>query len=269
MLSYRLGFIGAGNMAEAVVRGLRQAELLPRENIAVSDPSDQRRSLFRDQLDVAVVATNAALVARSDVVVLAVKPQMIDTVLAEVGPLLDPAKLVVSIVAGVTLSRLARFCPAGTRLVRTMPNTPMLVGRGMVALARGPDATSDDAELVRELFATGATVIEVPEEKLDAVTAVSGSGPAYFFLLVEALASAGVAAGLSAQEAATLARTTFIGAAELLASGDLDPAELRRRVTSPGGTTAAAIESFTRDDFQGLITRAVASAAARSRELGR
>ncbi len=269
MSSYHLGLIGAGNMAEAIVRGALSAKLLTAADVTVSDPSPARRELFAKELGVTALESNAAVVERSHVVILAVKPQMMDAVLAAVGPQLTPPKLVVSIAAGVTLARLGRACPAGAKLIRTMPNTPMLVGRGMVALCRGPGVSDAEAARVRELFASCAEVIELPESQIDAVTAVSGSGPAYFFLLVEALTEAGVAVGLSAEQSRTLAVATFAGAAELLSRSDVGAAELRRRVTSPGGTTEAAIKSFTADGFQAMVTRAVAAAAQRSRELGK
>ena len=268
MTDYRLALIGAGNMAEAIVRGALRAAMLPADAIIVADPSDERRKRFADTLGTRTTEDNRDAVADANLVILAVKPQTIDAVLNEIGPDLGPGKLVVSIAAGVSIARIAEACPDGARIIRTMPNTPMLVGRGMVALSRGGDA--DDADMARAtaLLASCATAIEVPEEKLDAVTAVSGSGPAYFFLLVESLIEAGRAAGLSADEARTLAETTFAGAAELLANGDVDAAELRRRVTSPGGTTEAALKSFTADAFADVVTRAVAAAAQRSRELG-
>jgi pyrroline-5-carboxylate reductase len=268
MTDYRLAFIGAGNMAEAIVRGALAAAVLPADAITVSDPSNERRKLFADALGACATDDNRAAIADADVVILAVKPQIIDAVLEEIGPDLGPGKLVVSIAAGVTIARIAAACPDGARIIRTMPNTPMLVGRGMVALSRG--GAADDADVARAtaLLASCATAIEVPEEKLDAVTAVSGSGPAYFFLLVELLIEAGRAEGLSADEARTLAETTFAGAAELLSQSDIDAAELRRRVTSPGGTTEAAINSFTADAFATIVARAVRAAADRSRELG-
>lgn len=269
MAAYHLGLIGAGNMAEAIVRGALAAGVLPPGNISVGDPSADRRRLFADDLGVTALDDNAAVVDRSDIVVLAVKPQLVDDVLSSVGPMLGSGKLLVSIAAGVKIERLACGCADGARIIRTMPNTPVLVGRGMVAVSRGPAAGDDDTRRVRELFGACAVVIEVPESKMDAVTAVSGSGPAYFFLLVEALIEAGVAAGLARDEAVTLAETTFAGAAELLTSPtSVGAAELRRRVTSPGGTTAAAIASFEADDFPGMVARAVRAAADRSRELG-
>lgn len=269
-MTYRLGFIGSGNMAEAILQGALRAGLLPAD-ICAADPSAARRDLFRNQFSVTVFSENNSVADRSDVLILAVKPQVLDAVLTDLRPHLRPDHLLVSIAAGVTLARLARICPSpnAPRLIRTMPNTPLLVGRGLVALSRGPSATDADLELVHNLFAAGATVIELPEEKFDAVTAVSGSGPAYFFFFVEALAAAGIEIGLSPEEAALLAATTFIGAAQLLAEERLDPAELRRRVTSPGGTTAAALDSFTKNNFSGIVAQAIQAAAARSRELGR
>jgi pyrroline-5-carboxylate reductase len=266
---YRLGLIGAGNMAEAIVRGALAAKVLPAQNIAASDPKAERRELFEKQLGVATLQDNRTVVERSDAVILAVKPQVVGEVMPPLSDAFGPDKLLVSICAGVTLGRLADLCAEGVRLIRTMPNTPMLVGRGMVAMSRGPGATDDDLRLARDLFAACAAVVEVPEEKMDAVTAVSGSGPAYFFCLVEALIAAGQAVGLSPDEAATLAETTFAGAAELLSQSEHDAAELRRRVTSPGGTTEAALKSFGADGFPSTVARAVKAAADRSRELGK
>jgi len=267
--AYRLGLIGAGNMAEAIVRGALTAPTpVGAASISVADPSPARRKVFAEELGVAALEDNGAVIKRSDLVVLAVKPQVLDDVLSGVGPLLGSEKLVVSIAAGVPIERIARRCADRARIIRAMPNTPMLVGRGMVALSRGPAADDDDARRVRELFGACAAVIEVTETKMDAVTAVSGSGPAYFFYLVEALIEAGVTAGLNRDEAVAMAETTFVGAAELLASGDWPAAELRRRVTSPGGTTAAAISSFESDEFLNMVGRAVRAAAERSRELG-
>ncbi|NLX60840.1 MAG: pyrroline-5-carboxylate reductase [Phycisphaerae bacterium] len=267
VMTFRLGVVGGGNMAEAIVRGIVRSGALRAKDICVADPVAERRTLFSSQMRVRTSASNAETVAAADVVVLAVKPQMIPAVMAEIGPLMGPRKLLISIVAGTTIARLASSCPAATRIVRTMPNTPMLVGRGMVAMSPGGDANAEDLGLARALLGASARVIEVPEEKLDAVTAVSGSGPAYFFLLVEALMDAARQVGLSDDEARILTETTFRGAAELLASGDVDAAELRRRVTSPGGTTAAAISSFEADAFAESVARAVRAARDRSREL--
>ena len=266
-LAFRLGLIGAGNMAEAIVRGILKTGILRPRDIRVSDPLPERRNLFAQLMRVKTCQDNCELAAASDVIILAVKPQVIGQVMAEIGPLLGPKILLVSIAAGTTIRKLASHCADGTRIIRTMPNTPMLVGRGMVAMSLGEGANEVDADLARHLFEASATVIELPEEKMDAVTAVSGSGPAYFFLLVEALISSAEQVGLSHQEAVQLAETTFAGAAELLASGDVEAAELRRRVTSPGGTTEAAIKSFTADRFTEMVAKAVAAACNRSREL--
>jgi len=266
-LAFRLGLIGGGNMAEDIVRGILASGVLRTGDIRVSDPAPERRKMFSLLMRVKTCQDNRELVAGSDVIILAVKPQVVEQVMAEIASLLGPAKLLVSIVAGTPIARLAAHCPAGTRIVRTMPNTPMLVGGGMVAMSRGGDANEVDMDLARHLFEASATVVELPEEKMDAVTAVSDSVPANFFLMVEALIEAGEQVGLSHQEAVQLAETTFAGAAELLAAGDIEPGELRRRVTSPGGTTEAAIGSLTEDRFSEIIARAVTAARNRSREL--
>jgi pyrroline-5-carboxylate reductase len=263
-----MAVIGGGNMAEAILRGALRAGRLHGEFITVAEPRPERRYELNCALGVRVTESNIDALAGARIVLLAVKPQIVDQVMAEIGPLLSADQLLVSVAAGVTIQRLSRFCPHGPGIIRTMPNTPMLAGRGVVGLSRGPAVNDADAELVRQILGAVALCLELPEEKLDAVTAISGSGPAYFFLLVESLAEAGCQLGLTRQEAEKLSRETFIGAARLMDQDDTDAAELRRRVTSPGGTTAAAIDEFTRGGFGELVARAANAACRRSRELG-
>ncbi len=268
MNSLRIGVIGGGNMAEAILRGGIKAGVLHGRNVLVSEPRAERRSQLQCLLDVRTTDDNPAAVQQADVVLLAVKPQVVDQVMAEIAGALRPEQLLVSVAAGITISRLARHCPAAMPIIRTMPNTPMLVGRGMIGIATSESVSREQLELVLRVFEPVAECLELPEDKLDAVTAVSGSGPAYFFLLVEALTSAGVAVGLSPEESRRLAAGTFAGAARLLEESDVEAAELRRRVTSPGGTTAAALEAFAAGGFSDLVQRAVQAAADRSRQLG-
>lgn len=265
-----LAVIGGGNMAEAILRGGLDAGVLHGQNITVAEPRQERREELQRELGVRTTASNTEALAGASLVLLSVKPQVIDAAMSEIGGRLSGKELLVSVAAGVPISRLAGYCDKGVRIIRTMPNTPMLAGRGMVGLSRGPGVSDDDVSLVREVLGSVARVLELPEDKLDAVTAVSGSGPAYFFLLTECLAVAGEQAGLTAAESAELARETFIGAARLLdQQADVDASELRRRVTSPGGTTAAALAVLSSADFAGLIERTVQAARDRSMELGR
>jgi pyrroline-5-carboxylate reductase len=222
---------------------------------------------------VACVAEPREIAGKADVVVLAVKPFIISEALQQIAAVLKPDALLISIAAGISCAfiekELATAGVANARVVRVMPNTPMLAGKGMSALARGTHASEQDLIAAEKIFAAAGKTVRVPETAMDAVTALSGSGPAYIFYLTEALAQAGAAAGLTELQAGQLAKETVIGAATLLAQSKDTPAELRRKVTTPNGTTQAAIETLQAGDFVGLMTKAIAAAAKRSKELGK
>lgn len=261
-----LGILGAGNMAEALIRGVLAAELIPPANILAHDPSVERRDVFA-RLGCPVSDTpNEA--TSSDVVLLAVKPQTVRPVLKETAGYFRPGALVISIAAGVPLALLAELLPKGVKAVRVMPNTPLLVGHGMSCLAPGRGVKPEETALAVALFSAAGRAVEIEEDLMDAVTALSGSGPAYVFRFAEVLVEAGARLGLDPGLAARLTTQTLRGAAEMLAGGD-DPAELRRRVTSPGGTTAAALDVFEQRDFAGMVAEALAAAKHRGEELGR
>jgi pyrroline-5-carboxylate reductase len=265
----KLAFLGAGNMAESMCRGILKAGLYPAAAIIAADIAEPRRRLFQEQLGVRAVADAVEALDACDVAVLAVKPQQLADLLALAGPRLRPGHLLVSIVAGAPTRRIEDACPGRPRVVRVMPNTPMLVGRGMSAVSGGRFATADDVRAAVDICRAAGDAIVVDEPLMDAVTAVSGSGPAYFFFLVERLIEAGVAEGLTPEAAGRLARQTALGAAEMmLAAGD-PPEELRRRVTSPGGTTEAAFRVLAERGVPEAFVAAVRRAAERSRELGR
>ncbi len=267
----RIGFLGAGAMASALAGGLAAAGV-PRARLAASEPDPSRRAAFESQLGSAV-ADNASLIARSDLVVLAVKPGVVAAVLDELASVAEAQRrrvLWISIAAGVPLLRLEAGLPAGSRVIRAMPNTPALVRLGATAFCANRAASASDRAAARELFAGVGSVWEAPrEELLDPVTAVSGSGPAYFFLLIEALIDAGVENGLPADAARELALQTALGAASLARQSERSPGELREQVTSPGGTTQAGLARLAARDFRGAVADAVRAAAERSRELGR
>ena len=260
----RLGVIGGGNMAEALLRGVISSGLLPPASIAVFDPLPERRKVFAELGCLA--AGSASEVLKCDVILLATKPQGVRDALA--GVELTGRQLLVSILAGVPTAVLEGLLPHGSRVVRVMPNTPLLVGMGMSGLAGGANADANDMALALSLFAAGGDAAEVGEGDLDAVTALSGSGPAYVFRFAESLMEGGEKLGLEPELARRLAIGTLRGAAEMLAR-DGDAVELRRRVTSPGGTTAAALDVLERGDFAGLVARALRAACERSVELGR
>ncbi|MEO0963929.1 MAG: pyrroline-5-carboxylate reductase [Planctomycetota bacterium] len=273
-LPHTLAFIGAGHMAEAIARAAIDHGVLPADRLIASDPTPERRVVFAD-LGVATTDDNAAAVASAEQVLLATKPQAITAaggaLARQFGDALRDGQIVITIMAGITTAKLADALgrPAdATPIVRVMPNTPMLVGRGMAGVALGPGARPGDDDLAMRLFSAGnSKAIRVDEPHLDAVTAVSGSGPAYLFYLAEAMTRAAHDLGL-ADHADTLVAQTLLGSAELLADSEHPPAELRRRVTSPGGTTEAAINHLDGNTSHDVIVNALKAAATRSVELG-
>lgn len=265
-----LGLLGAGNMAEALARGVISSGAIPSERIIASDVSAERRAYFKEKLGVETTDDNTKVVAASDLIILCVKPQKVDEVLRGIAASIQINKHVIaSICAGVPTARLEKPLPAGTRVVRVMPNTPMLVGLGASCLCAGKSARGEDLDMVEALFASGSITLRVDEKMMDAVTGLSGSGPAYLFYLVEAMVDAGLAEGFTREQATALAARTVLGAAKMLEETKLPPEELRRRVTSPNGTTQAAIERLDADGVKAKITAAVRRAAERSRELGK
>lgn len=264
-----VGFIGGGNMGDALIKGLCAAGLVPLGSIFVTDVRPDRLEQLGGQYGIQTVAHNFELVGRADVVILAVKPQVMSAVLADIGDGLTPQKLVVSIAAGVPTGRLRAGLPRGVRLVRVMPNTPALVLEGATAIARAEGLHAGDLETVQEIFGSVGKVVVLDEEMMDVVTALSGSGPAYVALVVEALADGGVNMGLDRATATTLAVQTVLGAARLLQETGLHPGQLKDMVSSPGGTTIAGIAALEEGGLRRALISAVERATQRSRELGR
>ena len=265
----RLGIIGAGNMAEALVKGLLAAGVFAPDDMAACDPSQARQEVFRS-LGV-VASTDPQPAASCPVVLLAVKPQIIAEVASAIAPLLKSEALVVSIAAGITTRRLALCLPPTARIVRAMPNTAMLVRCGVAAVCAGPRARQEDVAEVIRWFGCCGLALEAPEEMFDAITAISGSGPAYVFFFVEALQEAAERLGLAPSLARRLVMATVAGASALLRHGEEKGesiALLRQRITSPGGTTEAALRVLTESGFKAMITAAAEAACRRSVELG-
>jgi len=264
----RIGLIGGGAMAEALAGGLVAAGVAP-DHVTAADPDPARREHLAQHLALRTTADNDEVVALSDVVVLAVKPAKVGDVLKALGKDTEPERpLWISIAAGVTLAQIEAHLPAATRVVRAMPNTPAQVAAGATALAANAAADAGDRAVAEALFgAVGITWQAPSEDLLDAVTGLSGSGPAYVFLFLEALGDAGVAAGLPREAAERLAAQTLFGAAKLVLETGLRPAVLREQVTSPGGTTVAGLESLEASDLRGTLEKAVGAATRRSREL--
>jgi len=269
-MAEKIAFIGGGNMARSLIGGLIR-EGRARTSIHAAEPNAELREALARDFGVITHVSNAAAALVAGIWVLAVKPQVMGAVLAELGPVAtDRAPLVVSIAAGVTHARIANALGARARVVRTMPNTPAMIGAGITGLYAGADVGASERIAVEALLATaGATVWIDDEAQMDAVTAVSGSGPAYFFLLIEAMTAAGARQGLPPATAAKLAVHTALGAARMAIEAGEPPAVLRQRVTSPGGTTAAALDAFAAGGFAELVDRAVAAATTRGQELAK
>jgi len=261
----KIGFIGGGNMAEAIIKGLL-AGGVPAVDLAVAEPSQARAALLSERYAVRVLADNAALFAASDIIILAVKPQVCAVALQ--GIAVPAGKLAISIMAGVKSSAIEVMLGSGARVVRVMPNTPALVLAGASAIARGAFASDEDLALTRRIFDLVGTTCLVDEKLLDAVTGVSGSGPAYVLTFIEALADAGVKHGLTREVATALATQTVYGTAKLLLETREHPAVLKGNVASPGGTTIAAMHSLDRDGFRAATMNAVDVCVAKSKELG-
>ena len=264
----KVGFIGAGNMAASIITGLLNRGL-GADCVFASDPDPERLAMLGAQAPIQACEDNAAVAAAVDVLVLAVKPQAMDVALAGLDAVVAGRQVVVlSIAAGLTLTSLEQRLGSDTAVVRSMPNTPALLGEGASALFANAVTSAEQREQVAAVLGAVGTVCWLDSETLlDAVTAVSGSGPAYFFLLMEAMIATGEKLGLDSETCQQLVVQTALGAARMAGESDVGLAELRRRVTSPGGTTAAALHSFEKGGFGELVESAVRAAADRSREL--
>jgi pyrroline-5-carboxylate reductase len=264
----KIAFIGGGNMGEAMLAAVLEDGLAKPEAIWVSDVSLTRRKSLVQQYGVAAMASNLEAISGKEIVVLAVKPQNLAEVMNELGGHLGSDQVVLSIVAGARIDTLSRGLRHGA-IARAMPNTPAQIGEGMTVWTATPEVTGEQKGLVGAILgAMGAEIYVDNEKYIDMATAVSGSGPAYFFLMVESLIEAAVAIGLPRDMAGKLAVQTMLGSGRLIQHSGVEPAELRRRVTSPGGTTARAIEQLEKGEFTELVKRAVQAAYDRARELG-
>lgn len=263
-----IGFLGAGKMATALAKGFLRANLVTPRQLMASDLSEEASAAFGRETGAKTSAFNPDILKFAEVVVLAVKPNQVDTVLGEIRESFRERHLLVSIAAGVTLARLEGALDEGARVIRVMPNTPALVGASATAFALGKSATSEDARAAQQLFSALGTAYQVKEPLLDAVTGLSGSGPAYGYLFIEALSDAGVAEGLPRDVATRLAAQTLLGSARMVLETGLHPGQLKDNVASPGGTTIEGIHELETGAFRATVINAVRAAAAKSRKLG-
>ncbi|XP_027352079.1 pyrroline-5-carboxylate reductase [Abrus precatorius] len=263
--SYTLGFIGAGKMAESIARGAVRSGVLPPSRIRTAHSNPARRAAF-ESFGATLLPSNEDVVRESNVVVFSVKPQLVKDVVVKLRPLLTKNKLLVSVAAGVKLKDLQEWA-ASDRFIRVMPNTPAAVGEAASVMSLGGAATDEDGNVIAKLFGSIGKISKANEKFFDAITGLSGSGPAYIYLAIEALADGGVAAGLPRDLSLSLASQTVLGAASMVTQTGKHPGQLKDDVTSPGGTTIAGIHELEKGGFRGTLMNAVVAAAKRSREL--
>jgi pyrroline-5-carboxylate reductase len=268
MLDRTIAFLGTGNMAEAILKGLLRAGTAKPEGIIATGRRTERLEELQRAYGIRTTTDNLAAAREADIIILSVKPQAMDKLVVQVAPALDHRKLIISVAAGVPIAALERRLGAGARIIRTMPNTPSLVGAGACALSRGEHASEEDLAVASRIFqAVGITTV-VDENLLDAVTGLSGSGPAYVFLVIEALSDAGVKVGLPRYTALKLAAQTVLGSAQLLIETNAHPGQLKDQVTSPGGTAIAGLHTLEAGGLRTTLINAVEAATRRARELG-
>lgn len=266
-LNKRIGIIGCGNMGQALIKGVLESKLVAKGDLTGYDVIAERSGYVKETFVIRVADSNPDLIARSEVIILAVKPQQLDGLLVEVSRAFGPTQLLISVVAGITTRHIEGLIKAKVPLVRAMPNTPALIGAGISAIAPGSHCKPNDKEVARSIFQAVGEVVEVEEELMDVVTAISGSGPAYFFYLIESLVKCGMRHGLSEEVARKLANQTALGSARMVVQTQEGPEVLREKVTSRGGTTEAAFGVFDRAKLDKIYSEAVDAAVKRSREL--
>lgn len=265
---YKIGFLGAGKMANALAKGFIKGGLTSASEVLASDPSSKAREQFEESVGAKTTDSNQAVIDFAKVLFLAVKPNLITEVLEEARDRIKTDRLIISIAAGVPLAKLEGNLKLGARVIRVMPNTPALVEQSATAIALGKNATDEDGQTAHELFSSVGLAFEVKEALMDAVTGLSGSGPAYCYLMMEALSDGGVAAGLPREIATQLAAQTLLGSAKMVLETGNHPGQLKDMVTSPGGTTIEGVHQLEQGSFRAAIMNAVRTSANKSRQLG-
>jgi pyrroline-5-carboxylate reductase len=268
MAQLKIGFLGAGKMAGALAKGFINAKLVKPAQVLAADPFDAARKHFSHATGAKAVAANLPVAKAANVLILATKPDQVAAALAEISAVFTKKHLLISIAAGVTLAKLEGALPAGARVIRVMPNTPALVGAGAAGFALGKNATASDGELAKKLLSSVGIAMQVKEGLLDAVTGLSGSGPAYVYQFIEALSDGGVAAGLPRDVSTRLAAQTVLGGAKMVLETGQHPGALKDQVTSPGGTTIEGLHELEKGKLRGVVISAVRAATEKSKKLG-
>jgi pyrroline-5-carboxylate reductase len=265
----KIAFLGGGNMAEALIKGLLAAGAAKADQILVADVSPERLEHLKKTYGIIIQKNNSDAVVQSGIILLCVKPQVIDKVLEEIAPVANKSKLMISIAAGITIGRMEKALTGSPRVIRVMPNTPALVRAGAAALSAGKNVGPADMAVAQEIFGSIGRAVVVEEKLMNAVTGLSGSGPAYVFMIIEALADAGVKAGIPRVLSLELAAQTVFGAAKMVIDTGEHPGKLKDMVTSPGGTTIAGLYELEKGKLRATLMNAVEAATARSKELGK
>ncbi|MFO1019479.1 MAG: pyrroline-5-carboxylate reductase [Planctomycetales bacterium] len=265
----RIGFLGSGKMAIALAGGFASKGVVPAQQIQACDVVPQAREAFTKETGIKATDQLRAVVDNSDILFIAVKPQSMQQLLKDLAPLVTTKHLVVSIAAGIPLATLSQALGADRRIIRVMPNTPCLVGASASGYSVGGKVTAADADMVQKLLSAVGIAVEVPESLLDTVTGLSGSGPAFVYLMIEALSDGGVRMGLPRNVATTLAAQTLLGAAKMVLETGIHPGALKDAVASPGGTTIAGLQALEVGGLRGCLMNAVEAATLRARELGK
>lgn len=266
----KIGFIGSGNMASVLIKGISKAGLVEEKSVFASDIDPEKLESLKSEYGInTVFKDNKKVVEDSDIIVLAVKPQIMSRILSEIDEKLDSSKLVISIAAGISTEYIDSLTSNDLKIIRAMPNTPALIMEGATAICPGENVSEDDLKLAREIFSAVGVVVVVDETQMDAVTGLSGSGPAYIFMMIEALSDAGVKMGLSRNVSMKLAAQTVMGAAKLQIETGMHPGRLKDMVTSPGGTAIAGIHTLEQGALRTTLINAVENATLRSKELGK
>ena len=269
MLKKRIAFLGAGNMATALIRGIIEAELTKPEDIIISDINKEKLKIKNEKLKVKAAEDNGQAIKEAEVIILAVKPKDIEGLLAEIKDSLEPKKLVISIAAGITTSYIEKILKKEIPVIRVMPNTPVAVKEGASAFSIGKYVSQEQEKIAESIFGAVGKAVKVEENLMDAVTALSGSGPAYIFYIITSLIEAAVSLGLDKKTATTLATQTVLGSAKLLQETGEEPAALKEKVASKGGTTEAALLVLDEGKLKEILDKALKAAAKRAKELKR
>lgn len=264
-----IGFIGAGKMATAIIKGLLKSGLFDKKHVMASEPNEQNAKKLEQELGIKVVNNNREIASQADIILLSVKPFVVKDVLTEIEDKIDDSKLIVTIAAGISTAKVEEILEKTARVIKVMPNTPALVGEGMSAVCKGENATEKDFECVLKIFESVGKVVKATEDQIDAITGVSGSGPAFYYYIINEIAKAGEKLGLDYKTALTLSAQTALGSAKMILETGVEPEQLITNVTTPGGTTAEGNKVLNESNIADILYETVEKTAQKSELMGK